>query len=122
MDKGKKRIEVTVKNLLFQDQDTVIKTVLENIMWPVKVNASTSYFIRGDDSDGVRSGVEVSFLRNGDGIIDFRSSNAEGGFSDPHVHRIRTQLGGGHNNKVHAALLVLALAIMDESDEEISKD
>lgn len=124
----KKKIERTIRSFLskHENQEVVIKAVLENIHWPSSINTDTEYFIREDDCDGERKGISISFLCDGDGIIDMKETFHIKSVSDyrtiisaPHVYRFRNMSGGGRKLLVHAALLVLAAAVAMDPDEEI---
>ncbi len=122
MSKKQEKIEEIIKKLLDEDQDTVVKTILKYLPWPREVRTQTEYFVKEDDNDGIRRGIGVSFLDNGDGIIDLSSYHIESEiYSTPHVYRFRNLCGGGRKLFVHGALLLLALAIKLDPDEGISK-
>lgn len=121
-----KRIERAVKKLISEDSETVIQTVLENLLWPKEVKPGIEYFVNEDDTDGARRGMGVYFLDNGDGVIDmqccveshFKNSDI---WTTPHVYRFRNSFGGGRKILVHSALLILAQAISMDPDEKINR-
>jgi hypothetical protein len=67
-------------------------------------------FIRSDDTDGETKGIEIHFLGNKDGVIDFTSIDNFRGHGTPHVHRFRTWHGGSMNPRIQKILHILAFA------------
>lgn len=124
----KEKIERAIKLFLSKEenQEVVVRTVLENMFWPSIVNTDKEYFVREDDCDGERKGISVYFLSNGDGVVNMENtfhikSNSDYGknISSPHVYRFRNRFEGGQKPLVYGALLVLATAVAMDPEEEI---
>lgn len=96
-----------VEKLLEQNPNAVMKAVLEGSYWPDLLKPMEMYTRLGDDNGGE---ISVVYGPDGDGYIEVISR------LDPNerstMHRFRMPiLGGGESERVHKALLFLALAI-----------
>ena len=91
-----------------------IHELLEQPFWPETIESNKRYFITHDDNDGDKSkGLEVAFSIDGDAWIDTTCPNP---FD---ACRFRTHGGGGRNQRVRNALLILAEAIRLDNEGPI---
>ena len=85
--------------------------VLENPFWIDEIEPNFSYERLHDDHDGNRVGkICVNFLINGDAVLSTDSHHG------PHL-RFRTFGGGGKSPRTRNALMLLALAIKLDNEE-----
>lgn len=92
--------------------DIVRKLLDEGLPWPAELQANTVYERVQDDHDGTQEGkIKVGFTQDGDAWVT----------TDKHrgpTLRFRTLLGGGNSVRVRNALVLLALAIHLENEED----
>lgn len=99
---GNKPVKVTPK---------LIKTLLETPFWPGDITTNATYFRTHDDCDGERrEGLAVYFAEDGDAYIKITVPALKS-------CRFRTVLGGGNSQRVRNALLLLAVAIKLDNEE-----
>jgi len=103
MDSSKESISTLKKHRENIDQ---VRELLEQPFWPETIQSNERYFITHDDNGGDRSkGLEVAISVDGDVWIDTTCLNPF------EACRFRTHAGGGRNQRVRNALLILAEAI-----------
>jgi hypothetical protein len=96
--------------------DEIVRKLLDSgLPWPPELNADTVYEREHDDHDGTHEGkIQVGFTPDGDAWIT----------TDKHrgpALRFRTPFGGGSSIRVRNALVLLALAIHRENEEDRHK-
>jgi hypothetical protein len=96
-----------------QKKEVVLK-LLENLPWTgviaeLETHPEKSYTRLHDDHDGTGEGIlRVTLLKNGDAVVQ----------TDDCL-RFRSIIGGTHSPRIRNALVILALAIkLDTEDEE----
>ena len=91
-----------------------IKAFLDQPYWPDGVKCDERYFRTTDDNDGeLHYGLSLTFSEDGDAWLNATHPPMES-------CRFRTLIGGGRSLRVRAALLILALAIdMDNQENPI---
>ena len=99
------------------DIQTIAHEVLETPFWPDGVEAKGAYFRTQDDCDGILSeGIYLSFTCDGDAWIHTSSRPFQS-------CRYRMPMfGGGRSPRVLNALLMVALDIKQDNDEDTIVD
>ncbi len=89
-----------------------VRRVLENPFWIPDLNTEESYRAVHDDTDGTNTGsITISFSPDGDIWVNAEPNHNGGPL------RFRTFFGGGKSPRVRNALMILALAIKLDNNQ-----
>ena len=137
-DKTSVKITNTLKELSDKHPELFWKILIDEPLQLPRLE-DREVFIRSDDGDGQLKGIEVFFLDNGDGILEFKSVDNFRSFGNFHTHRFRTWSGGSMSPMIQKMLHLLAYAVnlserelpermknerkeLDKVDEELKRE